>query len=51
VDMNSEALALHRVHADRDLARFIQGTSGFEQWKQRIWGPRLEPADRIAARG
>jgi len=51
VDNRSEAFALLRVHADRDLARFIQGTSGFEQWKRRIWGPGLEPADRIAARG
>jgi peptidoglycan/xylan/chitin deacetylase (PgdA/CDA1 family) len=39
-DQQSNPLALKRISADCDLAHFVQGTSGFEQVKNRLRGSR-----------
>jgi peptidoglycan/xylan/chitin deacetylase (PgdA/CDA1 family) len=43
----SDLLALRRVHTDEDFARFIQGTSGFEQVKDKVRGALAKAANSV----
>ncbi|HET9530422.1 MAG TPA: polysaccharide deacetylase family protein [Blastocatellia bacterium] len=42
-DRQSDPLALRRIHTESDLAHFVQSTSGFEEFKNRIRRVRERP--------
>jgi peptidoglycan/xylan/chitin deacetylase (PgdA/CDA1 family) len=42
-DRRSDPLALRRIHTESDLAHFVQSTSGFEEFKNRIRRVRERP--------
>jgi hypothetical protein len=43
-DEQSDLLTLRRIHTERDLAHFVQRTSGFEQYKNMLRRVRERPA-------